>query len=143
MAGALLLVHLLGFSLSLGAAAVKTSLLLACRADPGLVPAFVGVSRRITVLIVAGMALVTLSGAALAVEHAFTRWLAAKIALVVAVWLLGPLIDKTVEPAFIRLAPAVGARPTEEFARVQRRYLSLELVATGLLGAIAVLGVIV
>jgi hypothetical protein len=57
--------------------------------------------------------------------------------------MLGPLIDKVVEPAFIRLAPAAGARPTVEFVRVQRRHLALELVATGLLGAIAVLGVIV
>jgi hypothetical protein len=32
---------------------------------------------------------------------------------------------------------------TPEFARVQRRHLALELIATALLGAITVLGVLV
>jgi hypothetical protein len=56
---------------------------------------------------------------------------------------IGPIIDKVVEPAFVRLAPAVGAAATPSFARAQRRHLALELVATGLLAAVMVLGVIV
>lgn len=144
MNGAILLVHLVGLALALGAAAVKVSLLLGCRVDPGLRPAYLLVARPVTRLIVAGLVLLTLSGIAwLVLGRPFTPWLVAKIGLVAAVWALGPFIDKVVEPAFVRSAPAPQAAPTPEFVRNQRRYLALELVATGLLGAITFLGVIV
>jgi uncharacterized membrane protein SirB2 len=144
MNGTILLVHLVGLALSLGAAAVKLSLLLACRRDPSLAAAYVRVARPVTRLIVAGIALLTLSGAAwLALGHPFTPWLVAKLGLVAAVWVIGPYIDKVVEPAFVRAAPAAGAAATAGFAVIQRRHLALEIVATGLLCAITFLGVMV
>lgn len=144
MYGAILLVHLVGLALALGAAAVKVSLLVGCRRDPGLTAAYVRVAKPITRLLVAGIVLLSLSGVAwLALGRPFTPWLVAKIGLVAAVWVLGPIIDKVVEPAFVRLAPAAGAAASPELARVRRRYLALELVATGLLGAITFLGVLV
>lgn len=140
----ILLVHLVGLALSLGAAAVKLSLLLGCRVDPALAPTYVRVARPITRLITAGIALLTLSGAAwLVLGHPFTPWLAAKLGLVGAMFVVGGWLDKVVEPAFVRTAPAPGAAATPEFARIQRRHLALELVATGLLGAITFFGVMV
>lgn len=138
------LVHLVGLALALGAAGVKVSLLLACRRDPGLAPEYVRLARPITRLIVAGMMLLTVSGVAwLVLGRPFTPLLVAKIALAAGVWVIGPIIDNVVEPAFVRLAPAVGAAATPAFARAQGRHLALELLATGLLAAVTVLGVIV
>ncbi|HEY6101055.1 MAG TPA: hypothetical protein VIW03_16585, partial [Anaeromyxobacter sp.] len=80
----------------------------------------------------------------LALGRPFTPSLVAKIALVVAVWAIGPVIDRVVEPAFVRAAPADGiAAAPADYPRAHGRYLALELVATGLMGAITVLGVLV
>lgn len=141
---AILLVHLVGLALALGGAMVKTFLLLGCRADPGLTPAYLRVGRTVTRLLVTGLALLALSGGTwLALGRPFTPWLAVKLGLVAAVVAVGACIDHLVEPAFVRLAPAAGAAATPDFARVQRRHLALELIATGLLGAITVLGVLI
>ena len=140
---AILLAHLVGLALALGAAAVKTALLLGCRANPSLAPSYVRVAGPITRLILAGLALLALSGAAwLVLGRPFTPALIAKIALVAGILVIGPIIDKVVEPAFVRLAPPAGAAATPEFGRALRRYLALELIATGLMGTIAFLGVI-
>jgi hypothetical protein len=139
---AILLVHLLGLGLALGAAAVKVSLLLACRADPGRTSAYLLLAPIITRCLVAGIGLLTVSGITwLVLGRPITPLLSAKIGLVATLWVLGPIIDKRVEPAFVRLAPAAG--DSRELARARRRYLAFELVATGLLGAITVLGVLV
>lgn len=138
---AIKLVHLLGIGLALGSAAVKVSLLVGCRGAPGRARAYVQVAPAVTRLLVTGLALLTLSGMAwLLLGRPFTPLLAGKVGLVAGVWALGPVIDKVVEPAFVRLVPS-GAGP--ELARARRRYLALELVATGLLGAIVILGVLV
>lgn len=138
---AIKLVHLLGLALALGSAAVKVSLLLGCRGDRGRAPAYVQIAPVVTRLLVTGLALLTLSGIAWLLRgRPFTPLLAGKVGLAAAVWALGPVIDKVVEPAFVRLVPSgAGA----ELARARRRYLAVELVATGLLGAIVVLGVLV
>ena len=144
MSGAILLVHLVGLALALGAAAVKTSLLLGCRGDPSLAPAYIRVARPVTRLVLAGLALLVLSGAAwLVLGRPFTPLLIAKIGLVAGVFVIGPVIDRAVEPAFVRLAPAAGTAASPEFGRILRRYLGLELAATGLMGAVTFLGVIV
>jgi hypothetical protein len=140
----ILLVHLAGMGLALGGAAVKLSILVGCRLDPSLTAAYVRVAKPITRLIVVGMLLLTASGILwLVLGRPFTPELYVKIALAGVVWVLGPVIDNVVEPTFVRLAPAGGAAVTPEFARVQRRHLALELIATALLGAITVLGVLV
>jgi hypothetical protein len=69
--------------------------------------------------------------------------LVAKLFLVAAVWALGPVIDRVVEPRLARLAPTPGAPASPGFARAQARHLALEVVAISLLCAIAVLGVLV
>lgn len=142
MNGAILLVHLVGLGLAVGGAAVKITLLLGCRSDPGLTPVYVRVAPTVTRLLVSGIALLTISGAGwLALGRPLTPWLVAKLALVAAMWVLGPVIDKVVEPAFVRAAGAAGTGTTPELIRARRHHLAAEVVATGLLGAITVLGV--
>jgi hypothetical protein len=140
---AILLVHLAGLALALGGAAMKVSLLLAFRADPRLTSAYVRVAPVITRLLVTGLVLLTTSGIAFIVlGHPTTTPLIVKVALVVILWGLGPVIDKVAEPAFVRLARSAGPAASPEFARAHRRYLALELVATGLMSASTVLGVL-
>lgn len=56
------LAHLIGLALGVGAATVKLILLLRCRADHALAPAYVKVAKPITRQIVLGIILLTLSG---------------------------------------------------------------------------------
>lgn len=126
-------VHVLGLALALGSATAKLALLLRCRADTGLVPAFIAVARPITRVLITGMVLVTLSGIGwLLIGYAFTTLLIVKLVLVAAVWVLGPIIDNVAEPSFRKLAPKPGEPASPEFLVVMRRYLLLEVLATGL-----------
>lgn len=139
---AILLVHLVGLALALGAAAVKVTLLLACRGDARRTGAYLLVGPVITRFIVLGLGLLTASGIAwLLLGRPVTPLLAAKLGLVAVLWVLGPIIDRRVEPAFTRLAPAGEGSPG--LSRARRRYVALELLATGLVGVITVLGVLV
>jgi hypothetical protein len=54
--------HLIGLALGVGAATVKLTLLLRCRADLALVPVYVKVAKPITKQIVLGIILLALSG---------------------------------------------------------------------------------
>ena len=124
-------VHLVGVALGMGAASVKLALLLRCRADRGLLSAYLAVARPITRLIIAGLTLLTLSGIGwLILGYPFTAPLAAKLALVAALWVVGPIIDKVAEPAFRLLVPAAGDSPTPDFLAAERRYLALETTGT-------------
>jgi len=137
------LVHLVGLGLALGAATAKISLMVAAARDRKLVPVYLQVVGRITRLIILGLALLTLSGVGwLLLGRGFTPILIVKIGLAAAVWMMGPVIDKVVEPRFMRLAPAGDAPLTPEFVRARRQYLALEVAATGLMFAITSLGVL-
>jgi hypothetical protein len=139
----LALAHLVGLGLALGAATVKLTLLLRCRGDPGLVPAYAKVVRPITRLIVLGLALLTVSGIGWLIRgFSMTPLLALKIALVAAIWVIGPIIDKVAEPAFHALAPSPGAPASAQFLAARNRYLALEMTATGLFFVITVIWVV-
>lgn len=139
----LLLIHLLGLALALGAATVKLTLLLWCGTDPVLVAVFVRVAKPITRILLAGMGLLIISGGSwLALGWPFSSLLAVKLALVVAVLVLGPIIDKKAEPALARVAPPAESTSSATFLRARRGYVALEIAATALLGAITVLGVL-
>ena len=108
-----------------------------------MLPAYFGVSRQITRMIVAGIILLTLSGSAwLFVGYPFTPLLIVKLVLVAAIWILGPLIDNVVEPKFQRLAPTDGALPSPAFAHAQKQFLAAELVATLLFYVIVIIWVV-
>jgi hypothetical protein len=139
----ILLLHLVGLALALGGATVKVSLLLASRTDPRITSAYVRVSPVVTRLLVTGLVLLTASGIAwLVLGRPMTPSLVAKIALVVVLWALGPVIDKVVEPAFLRLAPSAGPGAAPELACARRRYLAVEVFAAGVMSAITILGVL-
>jgi hypothetical protein len=137
----LLLVHLVGLSLGVGAATVKLALLAQSIVDPSFAATFLRVSKPITRLIVVGLILLTLSGIGwLFLGYRFTPLLVVKILLVVAVWVLGPYIDRVVEPRFAQLIPQSGKAVSPEFTAIQRRYLVMETVATVLMYAILLIG---
>jgi len=93
------LMHLLGLALGVRAATVKLALLIKCRTNLDPVPAYVKVSRPITRLIITGLILLTLSGIGWLVtdRYTFSPILITKLALVVALWVLGPVIDTIIE----------------------------------------------
>lgn len=135
------LLHLLGMALMVGAAAVKTTLLVGTRRDAAFASIYLGVARPVTRLILLGLALATLSGIGwIALGRPFTPALLAKVVLVVALVAVGAVIDKVAEPRFARLAGDPGAAASPEAGRIGRQYLAVELAATGLTCAIAALG---
>lgn len=137
------LAHLIGLGLAVGAATVKLSLLLRCRANHAFVATYLAIARPVTRLIITGLALLTLSGIGwLLAGYSITPRLVVKLALVAAVWVLGPVIDNVAEPKFRTLAPKPGDRPSAEFLSAQGRYLALELAATGLFYVIVVMWVV-
>jgi hypothetical protein len=139
----LTLAHLIGLALGVGCATAKLTLLLKSKSDPAFLPAFIAVSRPVTRLIITGLALLTLSGIGwLLLGRPFTPLLVVKIALVAAIWALGPVIDNVVEPRFLKSAPGRGESPSPAFVRFQRQYLILEVIATGLFYAVMVLWIL-
>jgi len=52
---------------------------------------------------------------------------------------IGPVIDKVIEPRFRRLSEASGEGASTELLRVRGRLLVLEIVATGLLFFVVIL----
>jgi hypothetical protein len=140
--GLILPVHLLGLALGVGGATVKFALVLRSRSDPAFVPAFLAVRRPITKFIVLGLALATLSGIAwLVLGYPWTARLIAKLGVVAAMWVLGPVIDNVLEPRLERTSPAAGALPSAEFLAAQRSYLGAEAGATLLMYGAFALGV--
>jgi hypothetical protein len=129
----LVLLHLLGLALALGAASVKVVLLLRCRRDRSFIDAYLKVVRPITRLLIAGLVLLTLTGVGwLLLGYPLTWLLWVKLALVATIWVLGPIVDKVAEPRFRRFAPAAGAPVSAEFVRAERGYLALETTATAI-----------
>ena len=138
----LTLTHLIGLAVGLGAATAKLVLLFKCRADRDFVRTFLEVVRPITRLIALGLMLLVLSGIGfMLLGHSFTPRLVVKLVLVAALFVVGPAIDKVVEPRFRELAPAAGAPASAEFVKVQRQYLVLDLLAGVLFYAVLVIWV--
>jgi hypothetical protein len=107
------------------------------------VPVYVKVTKPITRQIVLGIILLTLSGIGwLLLAYPITMRLVLKLILVGAIWVLGPVIDNVVEPKFRKLAPAAGEAASPEFIRIQKQYLTLEAVATGLFYVIIMMWVL-
>lgn len=126
-------VHLIGLALAVGAASGKLALLWKCRNDDAFVPTYMAVARPLTRLIITGLVLLTLSGVGwLIAGYPLTPRLTVKLVLVIAIWVLGPIIDNVVEPKFRDLAPVSGGPRSQAFVRIRSQYLLLELMATGL-----------
>ncbi len=138
---ALRLLHLLGMALTVGAAAVKATLLVETSFDAAFAAIYLRVARPVTRLILLGMALAVLSGIGwIALGRPFTPALLVKVVLVAALVGVGAVIDKVVEPRFARLAGDARTAASAEAARIGRQYLAAELAATAPIFAIAALG---
>ena len=121
------------------AATAKLALLLKCNADQAFVPVYLAVTRPLTKLIILGLALLTLSAIGwLLVGYDFSLLLIVKLVMVGTIWMLGPIIDNVVEPKFRNLAPHHGEQGSSAFLQIQKRYLVLEAIATGLFYVIIV-----
>ena len=136
-------VHLIGLSLGVGAATVKLMLLVKAKSNPEFVATYLKVMRPITRIIIIGLILLTLSGIAwIFTGVTFTTLFIIKLILVLAVWVLGPIIDNVVEPKYKNLAPASGNQISAEFIRIQRKLVIIETIATLDFYVIIMLGVL-
>ena len=139
----LLLIHILGLTMAVGVGAAKVLLLLKCRRDLSLLPAYFQLVKPMTGMLIAGFIMVTLSGIGwLVTGYPMTGLMWLKIALVVAVWGVGPYIDNVVEPVMVKLAPKPGEAPSAEFLAVQSKHFALEVLAEGLFIAIIFIWVV-
>lgn len=137
-------IHLIGLILGAGAATVKLVLLFKCKSDPDLVPSYLKIFKPITRLIITGLILLTLSGIGwLLYGYPFSSELIIKLVLVLAIWIVGPVIDNVFEPKFIKLAPTVDQEVSVEFMQIQNKYLSMEIFATLLFYVIIVMWVLI
>jgi Na+-transporting methylmalonyl-CoA/oxaloacetate decarboxylase gamma subunit len=140
----LTLVHLIGLSLGVGAATVKLMLLLKAKSDPEFVGTYLKVNRPITRILIIGLILLTLSGIIWIFQGvAFTTIFIIKLILVLAIWIMGPIIDNVVEPKYKKLAPVAGNQISPEFIRIQRKLLIIETIATLDFYIIIILGVLI
>lgn len=140
----LTIIHLIGLTLGAGAASVKVILLLKCRADHSFIPAYLKIVRPVTKILITGIILLTLSGLIwLLSGYPLMFILIIKIILVLAIWVMGPIIDNKVEPEFIKLAPESGNEVSTEFAQIFKKYLMLELTATSLFYIIIIYWVLI
>ena len=141
LAKILMVIHLLALAFGVGAATVKIVLLIKCNTHHSFLSTFFKVAKPITQLIIAGLVLLTLSGLGwLFIGYSYTLLFIAKLILVGAVWVIGPIIDNVVEPKFMKLAPLTGETATPEFIRIQRQYFMMEVTATALMYVITILG---
>lgn len=139
MSPALRAVHLIGLALGVGGATTKLLLLLKARVDPAFGPLYMVVVKPITRLIQVGIVLLTLSGITwLVLGYPLTPRLITKLALVAGIWVLGPSIDKVIEPRFHLLSLALDAATLPAFNRIRRQYLAFEIAATLLFYAVIV-----
>ena len=98
----------------------KARFLLKSKADPAYLLPYLALATAITRLIVLGLVLLTLAGIGLLLlGHALTALLVVKLAMVVLIFVLGPLIDKVVEPRFRELTPRAGESHSTAFIRIQ------------------------
>ena len=140
-----LLLHVIGLALGVGAATVKFILLLRTRTEPDFLPVYLRVHRPITRILIFGLILLTVSGIGWIISpggYSFTPTLIAKLVLVVAIWVVGPIIDNVLEPRFQAAMPAPGETPSPTFVTARSQLVAVEALATGLFYAITVLGVV-
>lgn len=138
------LMHLIGLALGMGAATVKVMILVRCQSDHEMIPVFLKVVRIITRVIITGLILLTVSGIGWVVMGTtFNTVLIVKLVFVLLIWVIGPYIDNSVEPAYIKLAPAAGAQPGPEFLKIQKKYITVDSIAAALFYVITILGVMI
>jgi hypothetical protein len=124
------LIHLVGLALAVGAATVKLILLFKSRFNYSFIPVYVKVFKPITKILLTGFILLTVSGIGWLLDgYPLYNVLIIKLAFVAAIWILGPIIDKIIEPKFLSLIPATDQPVSPEFIKAQKNYLIIEITA--------------
>ena len=138
----LLLVHLIGFALSVGAATVKLFLVVRLNKHPEFFTQYTREVRLITKQIITGIILLILSGIGWMVwDHPFTTLLIIKLLIVAIVLCIGPIIDNVYEPRLVKASPLPNEVPSKDFVHLLKQYMRVEFFATFLMYAATVIGV--
>jgi len=133
--------HLLGLAFGIGAATVKMRLIFMCKSDLTFIPTFLKVTKPITLFIIIGQSLLTLTGIVwLFFGYPITTLIIFKIILVLLLWVLGPYIDNALAPKFAALAPKAGETPSPEFVVIQKKHFAVEMLATVIFYVIMIMG---
>ena len=133
--------HIIGLAVGVGAATVKLLLLLRSISNHENFQVYFKIVKPITRLIVTGTILLTLSGIGwLLIGYSFSLLLIVKIVIVALIWMLGPVIDKILEPKAERLAMEGMASPG--FVQITRQYVTLEILASSLMYAATFIGIL-
>ena len=139
----LYIVHVIALSLAAGTAVVKLLLVVKCKKDYTFYTVYFGLAPLLSKLIISGMVLLTLSGITWIIIGYSMEWLLIlKIIIVAGIWIIGPVIDNRAEPRVKKLLPPPGAEPSAEFIHVQQQHLQLEIIATVLMYAALIIGVL-
>ena len=138
------LFHVLGLALGVGAATVKLRLIFMCNSSLDFIPFYIKVARPITMIIILGQILLTLTGIGwMFVGYDFTTLIIIKMVLLGMLWVLGPLIDNVFQPKFEKSAPSSGEDAAPAFVKSQNQLLAAEIAATGLYYVLLILGVMI
>lgn len=138
----LLLVHLVGIALAVGAATVKLNLVMKGSSNPELFSSYFQLVKPITRLLILGMILLTLSGIGFfMIGTSLSTLLIIKMILVLFMWILGPVIDNVFEPRLQKLVVAHDSTMSASFVHARKQYLLIEALATGVMYIITIMGV--
>ena len=138
----LILLHLLGLGFAVGAATLKLLFIYRCKKNPDFIPVFLKVLKPITGILLSGLILLTVTGIVWVImSYSFTSLLIVKVVLVTLIWLIGPIIDKVVEPKFVRQGLAYSEESKSEFKKQWTNYFFIELIADLIIAAVIVLGI--
>ena len=139
----LLLVHLIGVALALGAATIKLNLVYKGSIHPELFSSYFRLVKPITRLLILGMILLTLSGIGfIIIGTSLSTLLIIKMVLVLFMWILGPVIDNVFEPRLHKLVMDQANVMSASFVHAQKQYLLIEIFATAIIYVITIIGVI-
>ena len=140
----LIFFHLLGLALGVGAATVKLRLLLKCSSNIEFVPVFLRVVKPITMIIITGQILLTITGIGwLLFGYTITPLIIIKIVLLGLLWVLGPVIDNVFQPRLEKSVSSPGGSPSISITRSLKQLLVAEIAATGLFYVLMILGVLI
>ena len=138
----LLLIHLVGIALAVGAATVKLNLVMKANSNSELFSSYFQLVKPITKLLILGMILLTLSGIGfIIIGTSLSTLLIIKMILVLFMWILGPVIDNVFEPKLQKLVVAHDSTLSASFVQAQKQYLLVEVLATSVMYVITIMGV--
>jgi Na+-transporting methylmalonyl-CoA/oxaloacetate decarboxylase gamma subunit len=136
-------VHVIALSLAAGTAFVKLLLVFRCKKDYTFYIVYFKLAPLLSKLIITGMILLTLSGIAFIITgYSVAFLLILKIIIVAGIWIIGPIIDSRAEPKVKKLYPSPGAQPSAAFTRAHQQHLLLEIIATIMMYAALIIGVL-